>query len=144
MAGFTTVRDVGSRDFLDVGLRDAIDAGIVAGPRMLVSVKSLGSTGGHCDGGDGFRFGALNHETGPRDGVINSADEARYAVRFNIKYGGVVYKNVGEPVNWRRRCTRAWRILFSRTAAPLSDRFRQRAAQGYNWPAVSLPPVRAR
>ena len=32
MAGFTTVRDVGSHDFLDVGLRNSINAGIVPGP----------------------------------------------------------------------------------------------------------------
>jgi len=92
MAGFTTVRDVGSSDFLDVGLRDSINAGVVIGPRMLVAVHSLGSTGGHCDGGAGFRFGALDHETGPRDGVVNSADDARYAVRFNIKYGADIIK----------------------------------------------------
>jgi imidazolonepropionase-like amidohydrolase len=92
MAGFTTVRDVGSDEFLDVGLRDSINAGIVPGPRMLVAVKSLGSTGGHCDGGAGFRFGILNHETGPQDGVINTPDEGRYAVRFNIKYGADVIK----------------------------------------------------
>src|SRR5437763_4149086 len=59
---------------------------------MLVAVHALGATGGHCDGGDGFRFGALGHETGPEDGVINSADQARYAVRFNIKYGADVIK----------------------------------------------------
>src|SRR6185369_15044786 len=55
MAGFTTVRDVGSDNFLDIGLRNAINAGIVPGPRMLVAVHALGSTGGHCDGGAGFR-----------------------------------------------------------------------------------------
>jgi imidazolonepropionase-like amidohydrolase len=92
MAGFTTVRDVGSSDFIDVGLRNAINAGLVPGPRMLVSVHALGSTGGHCDGGDGFSFGTLNHESKPDDGVINSPDEARYAVRFNIKYGADVIK----------------------------------------------------
>jgi imidazolonepropionase-like amidohydrolase len=92
MAGFTTVRDLGSSDFLDVGLRNAINAGIVPGPRMLVSVHALGSTGGHCDGGDSFSFGTLNHESRPEDGVINSPDEARYAVRFNIKYGADVIK----------------------------------------------------
>jgi imidazolonepropionase-like amidohydrolase len=91
MAGFTTVRDVGSRDFIDVGLRNAINAGVVPGPRMLVAVHALGSTGGHCDDTDGFRFD-LFRRTGPEDGVINSADEARYAVRFNIKYGADVIK----------------------------------------------------
>src|SRR5437870_62245 len=40
MAGFTTVRDLGSGDFLDVGLRDAIEAGIAVGPRMLVAVNA--------------------------------------------------------------------------------------------------------
>jgi imidazolonepropionase-like amidohydrolase len=92
MAGFTTVRDVGSADFLDVGLRNSINAGIVPGPRMLVAVHALGATGGHCDDGAGFRFGLLNHESGPMDGVINSADQARFAVRWNIKYGADVIK----------------------------------------------------
>src|SRR5262245_31097753 len=92
MAGFTTVRDVGSSEFVDIGLRDAINGGVTPGPRMLVAVRSLGSTGGHCDAGAGFRYGVLNHETGPKDGVINSADDARYAVRFNIKYGADVIK----------------------------------------------------
>ncbi|HUI78376.1 MAG TPA: amidohydrolase family protein [Bryobacteraceae bacterium] len=92
MAGFTTVRDVGSSDFLDVGLRNAINAGVVPGPRMLVAVHALGATGGHCDGGDSFAFGTLDHESRPEDGVINSPDQARYAVRFNIKYGADVIK----------------------------------------------------
>ena len=92
MAGFTTVRDVGSEEFLDVGLRNSINAGIVPGPRMLVSVHALGATGGHCDEGDGIKFGLLNHEMGPEDGVINSPDQARYAVRWNIKYGADIIK----------------------------------------------------
>ena len=92
LAGFTTVRDVGSQDFLDVGLRNAINTGITPGPRMLVAVHALGATGGHCDDSAGLRFGLLHHETGPEDGVINSPDQARYAVRFNIKYGADVIK----------------------------------------------------
>lgn len=92
MAGFTTVRDVGSSNFIDVGLRNSINAGIVPGPRMLVAVHALGATGGHCDDGDSFRFGLFGRETGPEDGVINSPDQARYAVRFNIKYGADVIK----------------------------------------------------
>ena len=92
MAGFTTVRDVGSSDFIDVGLRNAINAGVVPGPRMLVSVHALGSTGGHCDDSAGFRYNLFNRETGPEEGVINSPEQARYAVRFNIKYGADVIK----------------------------------------------------
>jgi imidazolonepropionase-like amidohydrolase len=92
MAGFTTVRDVGAENFVDVGLRNAINAGVVPGPRMLIAVHALGSTGGHCDSGAGFRFGLFNRETGPEDGVINSPEQARYAVRLNIKYGADVIK----------------------------------------------------
>ena len=64
MAGITTVRDVGSIDFIDVGLRNAVRAGVIPGPRMLVSVHAIGATGGHCDFQGGFRFGLFAHETG--------------------------------------------------------------------------------
>src|SRR5262249_56215104 len=91
MAGFTTTRDVGSGDFIDVGLRNAVNQGKIPGPRMLVSVHAIGATGGHCDH-TGYRYNVFGHETTPEDGVINSADEARRAVRFNIKYGADVIK----------------------------------------------------
>ena len=90
-AGITTARDVGSSDFIDVGLRNAVRAGSIPGPRMLVAVHAIGATGGHCDEG-GFRFGLFGRETGPEDGVINGADEARRAVRLNVKYGADVIK----------------------------------------------------
>ncbi len=91
MAGFTTVRDVGSHDQMDVGLRNAIRTGKVPGPRMLVSVHAIGSTGGHCDDTAGFRQG-LFPETGPSVGVINGADQARQAVRIAHKYGADIIK----------------------------------------------------
>src|SRR5215813_7048896 len=47
MAGFTTVRDLGSNDLIDVGLRNSINDGVVPGPRMLVSVHALSARGGH-------------------------------------------------------------------------------------------------
>jgi imidazolonepropionase-like amidohydrolase len=92
MAGFTTVRDVGSEDLIDVGLRNAIDAGKIPGPRMLVSVRALGSTGGHCDPAAGFIPNLFGHEAAIPDGVINSPDDARKAVRYNIKYGADIIK----------------------------------------------------
>jgi imidazolonepropionase-like amidohydrolase len=91
LAGFTTVRDVGSRDYLDAGLRNAIERGVVPGPRMLVAVHAIGATGGHCDE-TGYREGAIGPETGPAVGVINGADEARRAVRLAHKYGATVIK----------------------------------------------------
>src|SRR5919197_5714532 len=59
-AGFTTVRDLGSRfvgspEFVDVALRNAINKGIVVGPRMLVATYGIGATGGHFDNTAGFR-----------------------------------------------------------------------------------------
>jgi imidazolonepropionase-like amidohydrolase len=92
MAGFTTVRDVGSADYIDVGLRNAIAHGDIPGPRMLVAVHALGSTGGHCDDEAGFRQGIFGHESGPLEGVVNGPDQARYGVRLNHKYGADVIK----------------------------------------------------
>jgi imidazolonepropionase-like amidohydrolase len=92
MAGFTTVRDVGAGDYIDVGLRNAINAGKIPGPRMLVAVNAIGATGGHCDSSAGFAPNIFGRETGIPDGVVNSPDQARQAVRYNIKYGGDVIK----------------------------------------------------
>jgi imidazolonepropionase-like amidohydrolase len=92
MAGFTTVRDLGSSDLIDVGLRNTINAGIIPGPRMLVSVHALGATGGHCDPQAGFIPNLFGHEAGIEDGVIDSPEAARRAVRYNIKYGADVIK----------------------------------------------------
>ena len=92
MAGVTTVRDVGSSDQMDVGLRNAAAAGVIPGPRMLVAVRAIGSTGGHCDDQNGFRPGLFGHESNPEQGVINTPDEGRRAVRLNIKYGADVIK----------------------------------------------------
>ncbi len=92
MAGFTSVRDVGSWDYIDVGLRNAIHDGKIPGPRMLVAVHAIGATGGHCDGTAGFQHGLFAKETGPEDGVANGPDAIRTAVRLNIKYGADVIK----------------------------------------------------
>ena len=92
MAGFTTVRDVGSSNYLDVGLRNGIRNGDVPGPRMLVTVHALGATGGHCDHTDGYREGIFGHEAGPLEGVINGPEQARYAVRLDHKYGADMIK----------------------------------------------------
>ena len=91
MAGITTVRDVGSQDYLDAGLRNAINRGVVPGPRMLVAVHAIGATGGHCDE-TGYRAGVFGKETGPERGVINGADQARQAVRLAHKYGATIIK----------------------------------------------------
>ena len=92
LAGFTTVRNLGDSDFKDVALRNAIRRGIIDGPRMIVSGKSLGTTGGHCDGGNGFRPNLFGFESGIPQGIANSPTEFRAAVRYMIKYGADVIK----------------------------------------------------
>jgi imidazolonepropionase-like amidohydrolase len=91
MAGFTTVRDLGSDSLIDIGLRNAINAGIVPGPRMQVAVNSVSARGGHCDGTAGYRPNLLK-EPGPEDGVADGPDQVRAAVRFNSKHGADVIK----------------------------------------------------
>lgn len=90
-AGFTTVRDLGSYEYIDVGLRRAIDAGVVAGPRVLPAGWALSARGGHCDYTAGYRAGLLP-EPGIAVGVIAGADQARDAVRYNAKHGAGVIK----------------------------------------------------
>ena len=90
-AGFTTVRNVGSSDFIDIGLRNGIEAGYVEGPRILAAGSALGARGGHCDG-TGFPYGLFGAESGLKDGIASGADGFRDAVRFNHKYGADVIK----------------------------------------------------
>jgi imidazolonepropionase-like amidohydrolase len=92
MIGFTTVRDLGSGDLIDVSLRNAINAGKVEGPRMLVAVRSVGATGGHCDPTGGYRPGIFDRSLGMEDAVANGADAVRAAVRLNVKRGADVIK----------------------------------------------------
>jgi imidazolonepropionase-like amidohydrolase len=89
-AGFTTVRDVGSSDYISLGMRNAINAGVIPGPRMLVSNYPIGSTGGHAD------HAAVPPQriavATPILGVCNGPEECRAAVRYQIKYGANVIK----------------------------------------------------
>jgi imidazolonepropionase-like amidohydrolase len=89
-AGITTVRDVGSGDYISLGLRNAIKAGVIPGPRMLVSNYAIGSTGGHADQ-DPYPPQRIA-VAGPLQGVCNGPAECRAAVRYQIKYGADVIK----------------------------------------------------
>ncbi len=96
-AGFTTVRDVGSRatnshDCMDVALRNAINRGIVPGPRMLVATHGIGATGGHFDPMSGFRDFLFGREPDWTDGIADGPDEIRKAVRQEVKNGADVIK----------------------------------------------------
>jgi imidazolonepropionase-like amidohydrolase len=96
-AGFTTVRDVGSRfvssrEFVDVALRNAINKGLIVGPRMLVATKGIGATGGHFDPTGGFRDFLFGREPDYTDGIGDGPDQIRKVVRFEVKNGADVIK----------------------------------------------------
>jgi len=91
LAGFTTVRDVGSDQYVDVALRNNIREGIVPGPRMLVAVHALGARGGHCDNG-GYPYHRCGEEPGIEEGIAAGPAQFRDAVRFQVKYGADVIK----------------------------------------------------
>lgn len=90
MAGFTTVRDLGGTG-INIAMRNAISRGDVVGPRIYTSGKSLATTGGHADPTNGLNR-ELMKDPGPREGVINGADEARKAVRQRYKNGADLIK----------------------------------------------------
>ncbi|NZA28075.1 amidohydrolase family protein [Luteimonas sp. SJ-92] len=92
LAGFTSVRDLGGE--VAPHLRDAINQGLVRGPRIFAAGKSIATTGGHADPSNGYNS-MLSHlmgPPGPTEGVINSADDARQAVRQRYKDGSDVIK----------------------------------------------------
>lgn len=89
-AGFTTLRQAGSQEYIDVALKRAIDRGDLVGPRIQPAGLAIGATGGHADlnGMSPYlRFeGFSNLADGP--------DAIRKLVRQNIKYGAEVIKMI--------------------------------------------------
>ncbi|KAF1721129.1 amidohydrolase [Pseudoxanthomonas wuyuanensis] len=92
LAGFTSVRDLGGE--VSPHLRDAVNQGLVKGPRIFAAGKSIATTGGHADPTNGWndQLSHLIGPPGPTEGVVNSVDEARQAVRQRYKDGSDVIK----------------------------------------------------
>jgi len=84
MAGFTTVREAGSRNFVDVALMRAVETGFIEGPWIFPCGHAISITGGH---GDlvGFSPGILEQE--PEFGIADGPEEVLRAVRYQIKHG---------------------------------------------------------
>ncbi|MGA8276831.1 MAG: amidohydrolase family protein [Rhodanobacteraceae bacterium] len=91
LAGFTTVRNVGDEHNESIALRNAINAAIVPGPRIFTAGKFIGTTGGHADPTNGFRWD-LQGDPGPQDGIIDSPADAWKAVRQHYKDGADLIK----------------------------------------------------
>ena len=85
-AGFTVVRNVGDSFNVTVALRKAIEAGDVPGPMIFTAAKGLASTGGHGDATNGWAA-HFDADPGPKQGVVNSVEDARKAVRQRYKDG---------------------------------------------------------
>ncbi|HJW10894.1 MAG TPA: amidohydrolase family protein [Albitalea sp.] len=89
-AGFTTVRNVGARNYNDVALKQAIEAGQVPGPRIVPATYGIGATGGHCDA---TQFPPSISV--PTPAVADGPQAIRAVVRKLRKYGAEVIKFCG-------------------------------------------------
>lgn len=90
LAGFTSVRDLGGSG-VNIAMRKAIAKGHIVGPRIFTAGKSIATTGGHADPTNGVRANLMGNP-GPKEGVVNSAEDARKAVRQRYKEGSDVIK----------------------------------------------------
>ena len=86
MAGFTSVRNLGDGGMETISLREAITKGLVNGPRIFTSGKTIATTGGHGDPTNGMPKDNYSPPT-PEEGVIDSPEEAIKAVRQRYKDG---------------------------------------------------------
>ncbi len=89
-AGFTTVRNVGSRNYDDVALKQGIEAGLITGPRIVPATYPIGATGGHCDSTEFPPSVSV-----PSPAVADGPDAIRAVVRKLHKYGAEVIKFCG-------------------------------------------------
>ena len=86
-AGFTTVRNVGTRNYADVAIKQAVEAGVVPGPRIVPATYAIGATGGHCDS-----TAYPPSMTVPTPAVADGPEAIRATVRKLRKYGAEVIK----------------------------------------------------
>jgi imidazolonepropionase-like amidohydrolase len=89
--GITSIRDAGGAD---LGIRQAVDDGLIAGPRMQISLIMLSQTGGHGD--DWYPSGAeiplMIPHPGRPSGLVDGQDEIRRKVRELVRMGADVIK----------------------------------------------------
>jgi len=86
--GFTTVRDTGGADW---GIKTAVESGLIPGPRLFISGKAIGPTGGHSDSRRRTDYqaapcGCCNAMVYVM-AVADGADEVRKCVREQMRQG---------------------------------------------------------
>src|SRR5476649_1603638 len=86
--GFTSVRDTGGADW---GIKTAVESGLIPGPRLFISGKAIGPTGGHSDSRrrtdyQGAPCGCCNAMVYVM-AVADGADDVRKCVREQMRQG---------------------------------------------------------
>jgi imidazolonepropionase-like amidohydrolase len=89
--GITSIRDAGGAD---LGIRQAVDDGLIAGPRMQISLIMLSQTGGHGDDWypSGIQIPLMIPHPGRPSGLVDGPDEIRHKVRELVRMGADVIK----------------------------------------------------
>ncbi|MFK8025791.1 MAG: amidohydrolase family protein [Ilumatobacter sp.] len=90
--GITTVREAGGTD---LGVKEAQEQGLVAGPRMQLSITILSQTGGHGDNWEvcgAHMPGMMDEHPGRPHNIVDGPDEMRRKVRELIRAGADVIK----------------------------------------------------
>jgi imidazolonepropionase-like amidohydrolase len=89
--GITHVRDAGGAD---LGVAEAVRNGLIAGPRMQISISMISQTGGHGDGWHvcGAEVPHLQPHPGRPRTVVDGPDEMRHKVRELLRDGADVIK----------------------------------------------------
>jgi imidazolonepropionase-like amidohydrolase len=85
--GFTTVRDTGGADW---GIKTAVESGLIPGPRLFISGRAIGPTGGHSDSrrrtDQGAPCGCCNAMVYCM-AIADGPDEVRKLVREQMRQG---------------------------------------------------------
>ena len=90
-AGITSVRDAGGAD---LGMKTAVERGLIAGPRMQISISVLTITGGHADSWvpSGADLGLIPETPGRPSGICDGVEEVRKKVREVLRAGADIIK----------------------------------------------------
>lgn len=93
MAGFTTVRDLGTEGagYADVELKQAVEQGIIPGPRILATTRAIGATGSYAPKGFTLEW-RVPQGVEEADGV----DSLMRVVRDQIGHGADWIKMYGD------------------------------------------------
>lgn len=89
--GITSIRDAGGAD---LGVKTAVEQGLIAGPRMLISLTMLSQTGGHGDGWlpSGMHYDLMAEHPGVPSGLADGPEQIRRKVREVVRMGADVIK----------------------------------------------------